>query len=165
MTGPVLLPVADRRTPLLLGVYGTLRRGCRNSHLMAGCPPVADGVVAGVLHEVRASLRLDYGYPLLQVASGSDRTGGADVVGEVLVEVYRVLDTPTLDALDELEDYDPDDPAGSEYVRVRVPVRARGGGPVAGVPEVQVYAYAGAADGRGAVLPGGDWYVHAGPLR
>lgn len=154
MTAPHLLPVADRRTPLLLAVYGTLRRGCRNHHVLGGSEPVVDGLVTGVLHEIRVPLRLDYSYPLLDVGAP----------GDVVVEVYRVDDPAVLALLDELEDYDPDDPAASEYVRVRVPLRARDGGAVDGVPDVQVYAYAGDADGRGAVLPDGDWYRHAGAL-
>jgi len=64
-----------------------------------------------------------------------------------------------LAALDELEAYDPEDSAGSEYVRVEVPLLAAG--PDA-PPEVQVYVHARTADGRGPVLLGGDWFVHAG---
>jgi gamma-glutamylcyclotransferase (GGCT)/AIG2-like uncharacterized protein YtfP len=77
----------------------------------------------------------------------------------VRVEVYQVNDQLVVAALDALEAYDPEDPAGSEYVRVLVPLLDAG--PV-GPAEVQVYVHAGAAEGRGPVLPGGDWVAHAG---
>jgi len=168
VTGTDVVPVADRGTPLLLAVYGTLRRGCRNARLLAGAEAVADGTVAGTLHEVAAPLGdRPYSYPLLVLAdpgtspgdSSGDRADGSG--GLVRVEVYRVVEPRMLDALDELEAYDPDDPAGSEYVRVVVPLRDAG--PDA-PPEVQVYVHAGTADGRGPVLLGGDWSVHAGEL-
>jgi gamma-glutamylcyclotransferase (GGCT)/AIG2-like uncharacterized protein YtfP len=142
--------VTDRDLPLLLAVYGTLRRGCRNHHLLAGAPHVADGHVAGALHEITAPLGRAYSYPLLVVPGAS----------RVVVEVYRVEQPTTLAALDALEAYDPDDVDGSEYVRVRVPLLD----PVPGARLVQVYAYAGHGDGLGTVLQGGDWYTHAGGL-
>ena len=157
MTGTDLVPVLDRRTPLLLAVYGTLRKGCRNTPLLAGSPLVAEGTVAGTLHEVVAPLGdRPYSYPLLVLGSGEDAS-----TGRVRVEVYRVSDQPVLAALDHLEAYDPEDPAGSEYVRVLVPLLDAG---PAGPQEVQVYVHAGAAEGRGPVLHGGDWVVHAGEL-
>jgi len=166
VTGTDLVPVADRRTPLLLAVYGTLRRGCRNARLLAGAEAVADGTVAGTLHEAAAPLGdRPYSYPLLVLADPGPSTGGSSgdsadgSGGRVRVEVYLVVDGRILDALDELEAYDPEDPAGSEYVRVVVPLLDAG--PDAPV-EVQVYVHAGTADGRGPVLLGGDWFVHAG---
>ncbi|MFC3687048.1 gamma-glutamylcyclotransferase family protein [Aquipuribacter hungaricus] len=157
MTGTLLVPVAGRRTPLLLAVYGTLRRGCRNAGVLAGCRHLGDGEVAGTLHEVSVPReQLGYGYPLLVL---DDAPGPAGAGGRVRVEVYGVDDPATLLALDELEDYDPDDPSGSEYVRVVVPLLS--GWP--GAPEqVQVYVHAGEPSRRGPVLPGGDWYLHAG---
>ena len=157
MTGTDLVPVADRRTPLLLAVYGTLRRGCRNAGLLAGAEPVADGSVAGRLHEV-ASPRCPCPTATRCSCSTSTRTAG-DGLPRVRVEVYRVTDPTMLARLDELEDYDPDDPAGSEYVRVVVPLLDAGPGAPG---EVQVYVHAGSPDGRGPVLLGGDWFVHAG---
>ncbi|WP_336922605.1 gamma-glutamylcyclotransferase family protein [Aquipuribacter sp. SD81] len=148
-------PVADRRLPLDLAVYGTLRRGCRNAHLLAGAEPLLDGVVHGALHEVAVPLGRDFRYPLLVVGGP-----GAAAAGLVRVEVHRVHDEPTLVALDALEAYDPASPATSEYVRVRVPLLDATGG--ATPHEVQVYAYAGHVDGLGEVLPGGDWCAHAG---
>lgn len=155
MPDPDLLPVTDRRTPLLLAVYGTLRRGCRNAHLLDGAEQVGQGLVAGTLHEVAAPLRgRGFSYPVLVLPGG----------GRVVVEVYRVTTPERLHALDVLEAYDPDDPAGSEYWRVEVPLLAApDGAPVA--ERVQVYAHTGGAEERGAVLPDGDWYAWAGALR
>lgn len=141
--------VTDRDVPLLLAVYGTLRRGCRNHHVLAGAVPVADGEVEGVLHEVAGPVRLPYPYPLLVLPAP----------GRVVVEVYRVRQERVLRGLDVLESYDPDDPAGSEYVRVRVPLL----GAAAGPPEVQVYACAGGEGVLGRSLPG-DWTAHLGAV-
>lgn len=159
MTGTDLVPVADRRTPLLLAVYGTLRRGCRNSRLLAGADLVAEGTVAGTLHEVASPLGdRPYSYPLLVLHGDSDVAGGS---ARVRVEVYRVPDQRMLAELDALEAYDPEDLAASEYVRAVVPLLDAGPG---APDEVQVYVHAGTADGRGPVLHGGDWFVHAGEL-
>lgn len=153
-----LVPVADRRTPLLLAVYGTLRRGCRNFALLADAGHVVDGAVAGTLHEVAAPRGArGYSYPLLVL------DGEHDPAARVAVEVYRVKDQGTLAALDELEDYDPEDPAGSEYVRVVVPL-LDAGPEASDQVQVQVYVHAGSAERRGPVLRGGDWYLHAGEL-
>ena len=188
-TEPGTDPVTDRRTPLLLGVYGTLRRGCRNAGLLCGAEAIAVGTVAGTLHEVAATLGdRPYRYPLLVLPRRATRLEGAPdaSAGRVRVEVYRVLDGRMLDALDALEAYDPDDPAGSEYVRVRVAFLDAGAGAGAGAGtgvgagadagggadadgdvgpvapgQVQVYVYAGTADGLGPVLPDGDWVTHA----
>ncbi|WP_380165404.1 gamma-glutamylcyclotransferase [Jannaschia sp. R86511] len=161
--------VTDRDLPLLLAVYGTLRRGCRNHHVLAGSEHVTDGAVSGVLHEMVASQRLDYTYPLLVVPPQPSVVGP-----RVVVEVYRVSDPRVLARLDALEDFDPTDPGGSEYVRTKVPLL--GSGPAAGPAptgpgrptpsEVQVYAYAGsvAVAEQGPVLPGGDWCTHKGAL-
>ena len=155
--------VTDRDLPVLLAVYGTLRRGCRNHHVLAGSEPVVDGVVAGVLHEIVVPLRLDYSYPLLVVPprpTGGARAGGPTVV----VEVYRVSRPQVLAHLDVLEAYDPADPGRSEYVRTRVPLLDGQGRVTPGAPEVQVYAYAGPVAEQGPVLPGGDWCTHQGDL-
>ncbi|MFC5380957.1 gamma-glutamylcyclotransferase family protein [Aquipuribacter nitratireducens] len=144
--------VADRAVPLVLAVYGTLRRGCRNAGLLAGARHVADGHLRGALHEVSAPLGRAYGYPLLVVP-------GTHLVR---VEAYEVGDPAALDALDALEAFDPADPAGSEYVRVLVPLFDETGHPTG--LDVQTYAYAGAVEGVGALVPGGDWVRHAGDL-
>jgi gamma-glutamylcyclotransferase (GGCT)/AIG2-like uncharacterized protein YtfP len=147
--------VTDRRLPLLLAVYGTLRRGCRNAHVLGGAQHVADGWVRGRLHEVTVPLGRDFRYPLLLVVPEA----GGDLVR---VEAYRVEAVADLTALDALEAYDPDDVAASEYVRVALPL-LDGGGRATGL-DVQVYAYAGDAAGVGTPLPGGDWCAHAGAV-
>lgn len=158
--------VSDRDVPVLLAVYGTLRRGCRNHHVLGGSEHVVDGTVCGLLHEMVVSQRLDYSYPLL-VVPPQPRPDGPRVV----IEVYRVTDAQVLATLDELEDFDPHQPATSEYVRARVPLLSAPatrsttpGGDREDLSEVQVYAYAGAVDEQGPVLPGGDWCTHKGAL-
>ncbi len=128
--------------------------------MLSGCAHVGDALVAGRLHEVTAPReQLGYGYPLLVLDATPAPAAPGSPTGTVRVEVYRVEDLPTLLALDELEDYDPADPAGSEYVRVVVPLLGAWDGAPA---RVQVYVHAGAVERRGPVLPGGDWYLHAG---
>lgn len=155
--------VLDHDLPLLLAVYGTLRRSCRNHHVLGGSEHVVDGTVSGLLHEMVVSQRLDYRYPLLVVPPQPSAAGP-----RVVVEVYRVSDPLVLARLDVLEDFDPADPGGSEYVRTRVPLLARdpGASGPSGPRQVQVYAYAGAVDvaEQGPVLPGGDWCTHEGDL-
>ena len=154
--------VTDRDLPVLLAVYGTLRHGCRNHHVLAGSEHLADGTVGGLLHEIVVPLRLDYRYPLLVVPPQPSPHDPRAVV-----EVYRVDEEQVLARLDVLEAYDPADPDGSEYVRTRVPLLARRRTAALGVPglrEVQVYAYAGPVAEQGAVLTGGDWCTHKGEL-
>lgn len=162
MPGSRHVPVTDRRTPLLLAVYGTLRRGCRNAHLLDEAEPLGRGLVAGTLHEVASPLRgRAFSYPVLVLDDDIPDDQPPRAPGRVVVEVYRVRTQAQLHALDVLEAYDPDDPDGSEYLRVRVPLLA---GP-AGVEAVQVYVHTGTAEQRGPVLPDGDWYTWAGALR
>lgn len=149
--------VTDHDLPVLLAVYGTLRRGCRNHHVLGGSEHVVDGAVAGLLHEIVVPLRLDYSYPLLVVPPEPSAHGPG-----VVVEVYRVEQEQVLARLDVLEAYDPADPGGSEYVRTHVPLLLRDGA-APEVPQVQVYAYAGPVDEQGPVLTGGDWCAHKGP--
>lgn len=163
-------PVTDRDLPLLLAVYGTLRRGCRNHHVLGGSLHVADGYLHGTLHEVTTPRGRGYSYPLLVVPGGEHEPSSPAEVGRVLVEVYRVVDPGVLADLDVLEDYDPDDPAASEYVRVRVPLLG-GSGPgtsrgAGDVDDVQTYAYAGAGEQArvGPLIRTGDWRAHAGAL-
>ncbi len=151
--------VTDRDLPVLLAVYGTLRRGCRNHHVLAGSGHVVDGFVSGLLHEIVVPLRLDYSYPLLVVPADPVADGP-----RVVVEVYRVEAERVLTGLDALEAYDPAGPGGSEYVRTRVPLRSGDRSTTEMWPEVQVYAYAGPVAEQGPVLPGGDWCTHAGAL-
>lgn len=140
----------------LLAVYGTLRRGGRLHHHLrteAGHASfVGIGTIDGVLYEVADGARDealgDFSYPCIRI----------DEPGAVVVELFDVHEPTLLDHLDEIEGYDPDDPAGSEYHRRLVPVRdvAIGAGPV----HAWVYVYLRAALDPARRLPHGDWSAH-----
>ena len=130
--------------PIVLAVYGTLRRGERNAGFLANATFLGDGSVPGRLHEMARPDRRPYPYPALMTADG----------GSVIVELYALPDRASLAAADALEAFDPADEAGSEYVRRQLPVT---GGPVAAA---WVYLYNGPPDQIGAEIPGGDWVAH-----
>lgn len=133
-------------TDHVIAVYGTLRRGGRNHHLIAPAQWLGTGTVAGRLHVVRESAQRSYVYPVLLDDDGT----GAPVV----VELYRVVDPGMLVALDALERYDPLDEERSEYVRRAVRVHG-----VAAVTEAEAYLYRGDPEQVGASVPGGDWFL------
>ena len=125
----------------VLAVYGTLRRGDRNHMLLGDSQFVGTGTVEGLLRHVPAAPHRAYGFPVLLPMPG----------GRVRVELYRVVRPDILGALDALEEYDPADEAGSEFLRRTIHVSD------APVDEAQVYIYNGPTEVLGDVIDGGDW--------
>jgi gamma-glutamylcyclotransferase (GGCT)/AIG2-like uncharacterized protein YtfP len=139
-------PAASRpESPIVLAVYGTLRRGERNEGFLDGATFLGRGLIGGRLHEMPRSDLRAYAYPALV----------ADPDGRVPVELYALADAPMLAAIDELETFDPANVAGSQYVRRAVPVE---GGPIA---RAWVYVYNGPMDEVGERIANGDWVAHA----
>jgi gamma-glutamylcyclotransferase (GGCT)/AIG2-like uncharacterized protein YtfP len=136
-------PAADRP---VVAVYGTLRRGCRNHGLLDGAEPLGDGHVAGTLWLVETEEHRGYPYPALLL----------DDQGQVVVECFRIIGASQLASLDRLESFDPDDEAGSEYVRRSVPVAG------ARVATAQVYVYRGPREHLARPIPNGDWVADGG---
>jgi gamma-glutamylcyclotransferase (GGCT)/AIG2-like uncharacterized protein YtfP len=130
--------------PIILAVYGTLRRGERNEPYLAGAEYLGAASVLGRLHEMPRSRLRAYAYPAL--VDGSDR---------VVVELYRLPDEAALTAIDALEVYDPADEAASQYVRRSLAVV---NGPVA---TAWTYLYNGPRNEIGAVIDDGDWVTYA----
>jgi gamma-glutamylcyclotransferase (GGCT)/AIG2-like uncharacterized protein YtfP len=116
-------------------VYGGLMRGFDLHHHMAGAAFVGEGWIAGRLISLGR-------YPGL--LSGD---------GEVQGEVYRLDDAAAdLEALDDLEDFDPGDPGKSIYQRVLSDVHMRDG------TIVRAWTYIYAQDPMDApVVRSGDW--------
>src|SRR5690348_5639727 len=99
--------VAD---PSLVFVYGLLMRGNELHHHIESGEHVGDGRVKGALVSLGR-------YPGLIEGSGSVRG-----------ELYRFADLPSaLDVLDDIEEFEPTDPARSLYLRIAMPVQTADG--------------------------------------
>lgn len=123
--------------PVRLFVYGTLRSGRAPASLAwLERLPRRPARVAGALLDLGA-------YPGFVPGASS----GERVVGELL-EVAAAR----LPALDRYEGHDPEDPAGSLFVREPAEAEVAGGERVACV----LYRYAGDPEGH-ARVPAGDW--------
>ena len=126
-------------SPDRLFAYGTLMTGFSRRPLLGAAILEGRGCVRGSLY--------DFGeYPGLVLDDGGWVTG----------ELYRISDLASrLACLDAAEWYDPADPAGSPYVRRRVPVQLAG----RSSSEAWVYLYNG-PPGRGPCIDSGDWRAH-----
>jgi gamma-glutamylcyclotransferase (GGCT)/AIG2-like uncharacterized protein YtfP len=126
-------PVGRQEDVALFFFYGTLLRGEPNwlaLDLEGRARFVAADAVAGTLHDFG-------GYPGAYL--------GGD--GLILGELFEIAEPDLVATLDQLEDYRPDDPAGSEYLRVEVVTRAG--------RRAWIYTHQLAAPG--APIPDGDW--------
>lgn len=129
--------------PAALFVYGTLKRGQPNSPLLARYPHAVEPAwTRGLLYDLGA-------YPALVVGEGTVR-------GELVRPAARDL-ARLLALLDRLEDYRPDDPAGSLYLRRPVETWTAGGA------RAWAYAYLYNRDHRGLrPIAAGEWTGPAG---
>ena len=98
---------SSMEAPNALFVYGTLKRGFANHRLVSHAREMLKAKTKGTLYE------LPYGYPAMTL------DGDGIVYGELMI-FDNIRDV--LSATDWLEDYRPDDPDGSLFVRVVIEV-------------------------------------------
>jgi gamma-glutamylcyclotransferase (GGCT)/AIG2-like uncharacterized protein YtfP len=129
--------LADKRTvdTALIFVYGGLMRGFDLHHYLAGATFIAAGWTAGRLVALGR-------YP-----------GLLDGDGKVIGEIYRLEDVAaSLEALDDLEEFDPADPQQSVYLRIVRDVHVDDGATMS----AWVYVYNRDAS-TAPVIKSGDW--------
>lgn len=123
----------DLTTHTAVAVYGTLKMGFRNHGLMerAGAVPLAT-----TLTKVPFMLNDGHGFPFVYPMGCVTTMAPRVSIGRLMVEVYAVP-IENLKILDGLESYDPDDPAGSMYIRI--PVEVEYTDELTGMNYVQMY--------------------------
>jgi gamma-glutamylcyclotransferase (GGCT)/AIG2-like uncharacterized protein YtfP len=135
--------------PTAVAVYGTLRRGQRNHFMLDGAEYLGAGFLLGALYDVPRTPFRAYAYPALVEVPAR----------RVVVEIYRLAGDDMLARLDELERFDPQDEAGSQYVRRVVDVFE---GPVS---SAHAYLYKGSGDELGELIESGDWVTFGADRR
>jgi gamma-glutamylcyclotransferase (GGCT)/AIG2-like uncharacterized protein YtfP len=145
--------------PELLAVYGTLRRGGRlHAHLGTSHRRtrfVGMATITGHLYEVSPGWRdpgVGAGYPCFVPAPD----------GQVVVDVFEVLDATLWSELDDLEGVVPDDPTAGEYVRSRVALHDLSPSNLI-EREAWTYVYVRTVPHRDQWIPGGDWIAAQDP--
>ena len=122
----------------LLFVYGTLRRGLRLHHHMQGAVYVGEARTAGSLYDIGT-------YPGLLLSPSCGWVSG---------ELFKV-DEKMIQSLDAVEEYNPEEPEHSEYLREVVTVWTPTGAPMKAV------AYIFNRDVRGFVfINSGDYKLY-----
>lgn len=121
--------------PSIVFVYGTLMRGLSRHHYMSDGHFEGEASIKGRLISLGE-------YPAL--LDGADTVRG---------ELYSFDDLPVaLDVLDDVENFDPANPEGSEYVRDARSVRRDDCTDI--LAWVYVYNF---ATGSAPIIPSGDW--------
>jgi gamma-glutamylcyclotransferase (GGCT)/AIG2-like uncharacterized protein YtfP len=136
MPGPAPSDAPVPSDSAFIFVYGSLMRGFDLHHHVAGAAFVSPATGRGELYDIGS-------YP-----------GMVEGDGTVRGELYRFSDIAVaLEVLDEVEEYDPLDAAGSEYVRVVRAVRLDTDG-----SEVASWLYLYNRDVKGLpTIESGDW--------
>jgi gamma-glutamylcyclotransferase (GGCT)/AIG2-like uncharacterized protein YtfP len=125
--------------PVRVFVYGTLMRGCSRHHFLSDAKFDGEGSTDGQLISLGE-------YPAL-----------IDVAGTVRGELYAFTDLPVaLDVLDDVEEFDPSNPEGSEFVRDARHVRRDDG------TELLAWLYVyNRPRGSAPLVSGGDWRLRS----
>jgi gamma-glutamylcyclotransferase (GGCT)/AIG2-like uncharacterized protein YtfP len=138
VTGAASLGGEQTADNAFIFIYGSLMRGFDLHHYIAGATFVGTGSTRGML------VALGH-YP-----------GLIDGAGQVQGEIYRLDDAARLEALDDLEEYDPANPEGSDYLRMERDVVRTDGSTL----RAWVYVYNRDTAGS-AVVTSGDWRRYA----
>lgn len=101
--------------PIILAVYGTLKKGYGNHHLLDGAKYL-DTMVLPIL-ALSGS-----GFPIAKfVQTDSDQEQRMDAWAPMItVELYKIVDSDMLKHIDSLEGYTPNDHDNSRYKRIQL---------------------------------------------